>query len=112
MRGVRQAGMRAAALSYAQLGFQVFPIKPRDKRPLTKHGFKEATSQEAQIRDWWTKWPRANIGIPTGIASRLLVVDIDPRNGGPRDHSELIDRFGSYPETAEQLTGGGGRHIF
>src|SRR4051794_16588515 len=96
--------MLAAALSYAQLGLRVFPIKNNEKRPLTKHGFKEASCDEHQIRDWWSKWPNANIGMPTGAVSRLMVLDLDPRNGGPRDRSEVTERFGEYGETPEQLT--------
>jgi bifunctional DNA primase/polymerase-like protein/primase-like protein len=54
----------------------------------------------------------ANIGVPTGLISRLLVVDVDPRNGAPRNRVELVDQFGPIPETAEQITGGGGMHLF
>jgi DNA-binding transcriptional ArsR family regulator len=42
----------------------------------------------------------------------LLVVDCDPRNGGPAERAELVRRFGPIPETAEVITGGGGRHLF
>src|SRR5258708_4431274 len=54
------------ALAYARVGFAVFPCRPRGKEPITKHGFKDATRDEAQIRKWWTRWPDANIGIATG----------------------------------------------
>jgi len=40
------------------------------------------------------------------------VLDCDPRNGGPAHRSDLIQQFGSLPDTAEAITGGGGRHIF
>ena len=46
-------------------GWPVFPIVARGKRPLTKHGFKDATTNTAQISDWWAQWPDANIGTPT-----------------------------------------------
>lgn len=103
--------MKAAALWYAHNGIPVFPCKPRGKEPLTLHGFKDATTDPAQIEPWWNRWPRANIGIPTGATTRLLVVDCDPRNGGPETRGELVQRFGPIPETAEQETGGGGRHL-
>jgi hypothetical protein len=55
------------ALAYAREGFAVFPCKPRDKKPpLTAHGFIDATRDEAQIRQWWTRWPNANVAIATG----------------------------------------------
>ncbi len=103
--------MLSAALWYATQGFPVFPCKPRGKEPLTKHGFKDATIDATQIKTWWGRWPEANIGIPTGEISGLLVVDIDPRHGGNDSLDELTKKHGAFPATAEQLTGGGGRHI-
>lgn len=118
--------MLKAALSYAELGFAVFPVHSAagrecscrrsncqhcGKHPRTPHGFKDATTGAAQIKEWWRNWPDANIGVLTGAASGLLVLDIDPRHGGDRSLDDLISKHGRLPETAEQLTGGGGRHI-
>jgi hypothetical protein len=55
----------------------VFPCGD-DKKPLTKHGFKDATTDESQIRRWWTRYPRALVAVPTGATSGLLVIDVDP----------------------------------
>jgi hypothetical protein len=66
----------------------------------------------ALIDRWWSSHPSANIGVPTGAATGFLVVDCDPRNGGPAERDELIRRFGPIPDTAEVITGGGGRHLF
>src|SRR4029453_3214113 len=71
-----------AALRYAESGLPLFPSVPRAKHPLTQHGFKDATTAPARIQQWWRQTPDANIGIATGSVSGLLVVDIDPRNGG------------------------------
>src|SRR5262245_26710615 len=58
------------ALHYALvLRVPVFPCNPDDKRPLTLHGFKDASRDEAQVRAWWTRFPDAMIGIPTGEIS-------------------------------------------
>ena len=103
--------MMRAATWYATRGFPVLPCKPRGKEPLTLHGFKDAATDKEQIAAWWRQWPDANIGIPTGAASGLLVLDIDPRNGGDVSLSALIEENGALPETAQQITGGGGRHI-
>ena len=115
-----------AALWYVAHGFPVFPVhSTRDghcscgrhdcehpgKHPRTKHGFKDATSDRDQVSRWWTRWPDANIGIPTGKTSGLLVVDIDPRNGGDESWESLVSKGGSLPATAEQITGGGGRQV-
>ncbi|MGC2109396.1 MAG: bifunctional DNA primase/polymerase [Candidatus Korobacteraceae bacterium] len=103
--------MATAAEWYAKQGLPVFPCKPRAKEPLTAHGFKDATTDPAWIAAWWQKWPDANIAMPTGAASGLLAVDIDPRNRGDQSLDELESKHGRLPDTAEQITGGGGRHI-
>lgn len=96
-----------AALFYAlRLKWAVFPLKPRMKEPLTAHGFKEASLDEAQIRQWWKQWPNANIGIPTGIW--FWVLDCDPRNGGDQSLMQLVAKHGALADTIQQVTGGGG----
>jgi len=97
--------LQDAALGYARRGWPVFPCKPRGKSPLTKHGFKDATTNEDKIRAWWSREPYANIGIPAGRA--FVVVDIDPRHGGEDSLSQYTD----LPETVISLTGGGGQHL-
>lgn len=113
------------ALKYAERGHPVFPLYSiRDgrcdcgdpdcgspgKHPRTMCGFKDATSDRAQVRDWWSQWPDANIGIPTGEASGLLVLDVDPRNGGAQSLLELLNQYGQLPSTLTQRTGSGGTH--
>lgn len=97
-----------SALAYASRGWPIFPCRRRGKEPLTRHGFRDATCDPATIRTWWQRWPDANIGMPAGQASGVVVLDVDPRNGG--DES-LLD-LPPLPATVECLTGGGGRHIY
>ena len=81
------------ALKYSKMGWYVFPTREREsepfedggnikvlppKAPYHKGGFKKATLDEKQIRDWWEKIPTANIGISCGH-SGLVVVDIDTK---------------------------------
>ncbi len=60
-----------------EYGLPVFPCRA-DKKPYTENGFKDASKNIEQIAQWWGKWPDALIGVPTGKASKLLVVDVDP----------------------------------
>lgn len=128
------ASMKEAALWYATNGVPVFPLhtptadgcscgknpgavpddkvcRSQGKHPRTATGFKEATTDPEQVNEWWDKWPTANIGIPTGTDTKLLLVDLDPRNGGPASSAELAERIGPIPDTVEIITGGGGRHL-
>ena len=72
----------AVALAYAEAGIPVFPCAasgPRCKQPLTEHGHHDATTDLDQIRRWWTRWPDALVGIPTGPDSGVWVLDVDGR---------------------------------
>jgi hypothetical protein len=93
-----------AALDYAAMGWRVFPLA--GKAPRTLHGHLDATGDPEVIRSWWARWPHANIGAP--VPDRLLVLDVDPRNGGD------ITTLGSLPETLTCWSGrgDGGRHLY
>jgi len=72
-----RVALRDAALTFAKAGFPIFPCVADGKRPLTRSGFHEATCDNELVGRWWNRWPRANIGMPTGSASGIDVVDID-----------------------------------
>jgi hypothetical protein len=72
--------MLDAALDYAKRDFAVFPCSkkiPCIKKEDGGNGFKDATRDEAQIREWWAKWPNAQVGLPTGRRNNLFVLDLD-----------------------------------
>lgn len=71
-----------AATTLARAGIPVFPCTAGDKQPLTAHGFHSATTDMGQVRRWWMRMPEANIGIPTGSPSGLVVVDVDVHRTG------------------------------
>lgn len=104
-----------AALSYARRGWAVLPLEAKSKDPQSKnpclvpHGCSDATTDETLIRSWWKRCPNANVGINVGMAD-LVVIDIDPRNGGDETWRELKLRHGLNDDTVTALTGGGGRH--
>lgn len=117
--------MQQAAERYAAMGWSVFPVhtveqgrcscgdagcERQGKHPRISNGFKGATTDVAVLRDWWGRWPNANIGLATGPASGAWVLDID----GPEAEAvlaELEERYGALPPTAAARTGKG-RHMF
>lgn len=99
-----------AALSYASWGWRVLPVVPNGKLPATQHGVHDATTNPDQIARWWASNPDFNIGIAAGQESGIVVFDIDPRNGGDESWSEWIKINGRPPDSAMQLTAGGGQH--
>ncbi|WP_241897423.1 bifunctional DNA primase/polymerase [Brevibacterium epidermidis] len=66
-----------AADLLARHGVPIFPCAPEGKQPITRHGFHDATTDSAQVKAWWRRFPAANIGMPTGRASGVSVVDVD-----------------------------------
>jgi len=98
-----------AALAYARAGLRVFPVIRATKRPLTDHGAYDGTTDEAKIREWWKENPGANVAI---ALDGLVLVDFDPRHGAPESRDEIIATFGPWPDTAEAITGSGGRHLY
>lgn len=97
------------ALELASAGWQVLPL--RGKVPLTAHGVRDASADLDRVRAWWPPGAQHNIGarVPGG----LVVLDIDPQNGGTLDTlaaaagDELPDTL-----TVHSGRGTGGRHLY
>ena len=109
--------LKEAALKYAEMGLAVFPLIPKDKKPLTENGFKNATTNPEKIEEWWTIHPDANIGIATGQMSGGIVVidmDIDKEEGKDGYHSFMEwckANFLVLPDSWMSITGRGGYHL-
>ena len=119
-----------AALVYVALGWPVFPVawpladgtcacrsgqqcRHPAKHPLVPGGPRAATLDADRARDWWAHWPAAGIGMLTGTASGLAVLDVDPHHGGDATLQAITRAHAfSVPLTLTALTGGGGRHHF
>jgi hypothetical protein len=72
-----------AAAAYAAAGVAVFPCAPGAKRPLTRRGFADATTDPEQVARWWRRWPEANIGLPTGrVGFDVMDIDVHPTGSG------------------------------
>jgi hypothetical protein len=108
----RQSTALDWALGYAEIDMAVFPVWPGEgKNPLTKNGFKNASTDEATIRAWWQRWPHADIA--WAVPPEKIVVDLDEKNGfhGIRD---FLRREGVHPRdmaTPMGTTPSGGLHL-
>jgi len=84
------------ALIYATKRKNIFPVA-RDKKPLVAwKEFQERIPTSQEVKEWWTKWPDANIGMATGHLSGWTVID--------GDTAEAVNRFQeTYPEARQTL---------
>lgn len=146
----RAADPLAAALAYARWEWPVFPLHEAEhrsdgawctcgkragkgpgecdragKHPRIEHGLNEASTEADTVRNWWARWPGANIGVRTGIApvgAGVWVLDLDlPKPGHvgltALEYLEAAavaagDTSGEWRRTRTAQTGGGGLHLF
>lgn len=97
-----------SALTYASLGWPVFPCQ--GKVPLTKHGFKDATTDPALIATLFAQ--PCNLAIRTG--NGLCVLDVDVRDGKHGDDTlhAWEQQHGILPKTKSVKTWSGGQHYY
>ena len=122
MPAAKSPVMLDAALELVAQGYRVFPCHtPKvtktgthcscarvdctsiGKHPRTLNGCTGASADEQQVRDWWGKWPDANVAVATG--SGLVVLDVDPDKGGTSNGLDL-------PDARRSVTGSGGEHWY
>lgn len=78
---------------------------------LTPAGLKDASNAVETIEGWLDVFPHMNLGVRTGSASGITVLDIDPDHGGLDAMDRLESRYGFLPQTRLAATGGGGWHL-
>ncbi|MDP4026796.1 bifunctional DNA primase/polymerase [Methylobacterium sp. NEAU 140] len=123
------ADMAQHALAYARRGFPVFPCDPTTKQPLVGRdkdaegkpipktgGLHKATRDEAQIQEWWSRYPRAMIGLRMGPEAGVFALDPDrPKEPGEPDGlaawDEMIRAHGYAPATHAHVSPRGGMHL-
>ena len=117
-----QSPLLTAALTYAACGIPVVPLHAPTapgvcscrracgsigKHPRLQHGLRDASTNPAQLRQWWTMWPQANLGLVTGEV--MDVCDIDSAEG----LRALLDLLGDGAITGPTVaTGSGGWHAW
>jgi hypothetical protein len=97
------------ALAVAASGVPVFPCY-QDKRPATPNGFKDATTDPTVLRAMFNR-PGLLIGMPTGNASGVSVLDVDVHRGGDLSLLVLERMYGRTPDTLRVRTRSGGVHL-
>lgn len=102
--------MLAHASHYARRGWPVHPLVAGGKAPATANGFKDATTNLDQVRQWWESNPNYNIGI--AVPPGVVVIDVDPRNGGNETARALVREWGPLPHTRAAKTRAGGYHYY
>ncbi|WP_421445338.1 bifunctional DNA primase/polymerase [Agrobacterium tumefaciens] len=119
------------AQHYVGQGWPVFPCRSQaeehvdqakgeiitlgEKTPLTPNGFKGATRFPRIIERWWSDWPDAAVGLPTGEKTGFFALDIDNKPGGANGFdwlSEMESEHGALPDTARVTSPNGGLHIY
>jgi hypothetical protein len=123
----------AEALAYASNHWPVFPL--RGKVPFKSphpggsqgaehrecggrcghpgHGLFAATTDVDQVIAWWSgRYVGANIGLR--LPEHIIVIDIDPRNGGLEALAKLEAEYGPLPDTLTTVSGrgDGGHHLY
>lgn len=112
-----------AALKYVALGLRPIPLPARSKSAKIGRWPMLGMPDEETVGNWYTgnpdeegsPWagmvgPSGNVGIVGG--NGIIILDIDPRNGGRESLEKLVEEFGPLPETATVRTGGHGTHLY
>lgn len=121
---VARLGLGAVALRWQRLGYAVLALGVGSKRPHKlfsdpdhqgQAGVHWATTDPAMVEHVWLRDRLAGIGIATGSASRLLVVDLDVKAGedGIAEFASMVRAWSlPVPPAVVQHTPGGGQHLW
>ena len=94
------------ALNYQKKGFSIFPLwnGTKDKPLVSWKKYMYEKASEDEIRNWWAKYPNANIAIVTGKISGFFVLDTE------KDFDLTSIEVPKFTPTVK--TGSGGRHFY
>ena len=102
------------ALTYARRGWPVFPCRPGEKLPATRHGYRDATTDEQQITAWFGRGRDWNLAIATGTPGPdvLDVDDHGPAGNGYAALARLHDAGLLNQASTWVRTPSGGLHVY
>ncbi|MHC1710594.1 MAG: bifunctional DNA primase/polymerase [Solidesulfovibrio sp.] len=126
-----------AALDYAARGWPIYPAREvsealeafiqrikhlpeaeqkrkfryKVKSPYIRDWNNVASTDPEVIRGWWSRWPRALLGLATGERVGLFVLDSD-KPDGEDTVAAMAERLGPLPPTLTVRSGKGGIHRY
>lgn len=102
--------------------FRLLVVAERNQQPIHNEWPDLATHDPTVHATWVEHYPSYNLGIVLGLQPQLghvtyFVIDLDVDDSG-KDGAESLFEYmvahqtGPLPQTLQQITGGGGRHVF
>lgn len=79
-----------AAIAYADRGWPVVPLRPKDKIPWLPEWQIKATIDSEVVAEWWNGRPKSNVGIQLGERSGLIDIEGDEADS----EKEILALFG------------------
>jgi hypothetical protein len=122
---MQQNACRDAAIIYARRrGWEVFPAtKDKTGYSVAQRGFDNGkpwgkTKDEPEIRKYWSRLPKACIGVPMGVGSGIWDLEVDIKGGehsnlkqdGATSLAELEAEFAPLPPTLMYVSPSGSVH--
>ena len=103
-----QTVIEAAAVEAMARGWHIFPVN--GKTPATKHGFKDASTEERLVEIWFSRFPERGMAVATGDVSGVWVLDLDSQEAIDRI-AKLQEEHSPFPKTVTARTRNG-FHVF
>ncbi len=106
-----------SAISLAEIGLSIFPLKPGSKKPLSTDSWKEIMTCDSEvIKSWFNENPEMNYGVCPGDHFAIIDLDIDKNKNGIKAFSDLefTEEMNDWitDETFTVTSPSGGKHLY